>query len=78
MTIEPAIRASETIQCSHPLYSFFAFYRYYILEEKYKAPVKFNLDHPAYFKKRDKLMELTNDESLRPYWLACLLSFASG
>lgn len=58
-----------------PIYGVFAFYRYYVLQDKYKAIVKFNLDHQAYFSKRDQIMETVNDGDLREYWKACILSF---
>jgi len=44
---------NETIVVSDPLSAVFCYYRYYIFMEKYKAIMKFNLNHPAYFKMRD-------------------------
>ena len=52
--VEPPQWLKDIMITSQPLATAFAFYRYYLLQPKYKAIVKFDLDHPAYFKKRDK------------------------
>jgi len=73
--VEPPQWLKDIMITSQPLAAAFAFYRYYLLQPKYKAIVKFDLDHPAYFKKRDKLLELTQDDEFRAYFLAAILSF---
>ena len=76
LNIEEAERCKETIVVKqNPLYAVFAYYRYYVLMEKYKAIVRFNLNHKAYFGKRDAILELANDQALSPYWKASILSF---
>merc|ERR1712224_660236 len=65
--IEDPEMCSDIMMTSQPLAALFAFYRYYLLQPKYKAIVKFNLDHPAYFKKRDAILELVSDENFRNY-----------
>ena len=72
---------SDSITTENPLYAIFAFYIYYLMlgdkEEpekcKYKAIVKFNLDHKAYFSKRDKIIEFVYNKDLSLYWEACIL-----
>lgn len=60
--ISPAEQVEEHIQTSNPLYLVLLYYRYYMLRHngasssKYKSIVKFNLDHKAYFSKRDRLI----------------------
>ena len=51
-----------------PVFGLFIFYKYYLDLEKYKAIVKFDLDHKAYFKKRDELVTLANNEKFKTYW----------
>ena len=48
----------DTMITTQPLASLLAFYRYYLLQPKYKAPLKFDLDHPAYFSKRDSILDI--------------------
>jgi len=47
----------EIVKCKDPLFAIFVYYRYYIYQGKYKAMLKFNLDHPNYFGRRDQLIE---------------------
>lgn len=69
-------QANETIIVkSNPLFAVYAYYRYYVLQEKLMAIVKFNLDHQAYFSKRNEIMAVVNDAELRDYWNAALFSF---
>ena len=51
--VKPAQSFKESIVVPNPLIGVFAYYRYYLLLEKYKSIVKFNLNHSAYFSKRD-------------------------
>jgi len=53
-------RAKDTIlvKDGKPLYALYGFIRYYLFQEKYKAIVKFNLNHKAYFSKRDAIIKL--------------------
>ena len=60
---------------SEPIFGLYIYFKYYLELEKYKAIVKFDLDHKAYFKKRDELVSLANDPKLKSYWEACILSF---
>lgn len=49
----------------------FAFYRYYLHQanNKYKGAIlKFNMDHPNYFSKRDEIMESVEEETMSAYW----------
>jgi hypothetical protein len=48
-----AERYNETVICKNPLYAVFAYFRYYLFQGKYKSMLKFNLNHPAYFDRRD-------------------------
>jgi hypothetical protein len=41
---------------------------------KYVPIVKFNLDHKAYFSKRDKLVGFASDKDFNLYWQACILN----
>jgi hypothetical protein len=63
---------SEVVQVESPLFACFVYTRYYLFQGKFKAMLKFNLDHPAYFKKRDALIEMTKEN--QRYWAACILS----
>lgn len=67
----------DTMVTAQPLSAVLAFYRYYLLQPKYKAIVKHDLDHPAYFKKRDRILELISQEKHRTYFTAANLSFLS-
>jgi len=40
------------------LYALFGLLRYYLYQEKYKSIIKFNLNHRAYFSKRDEIIKL--------------------
>jgi hypothetical protein len=62
-----------------PLIALFAFMRYYLVlaAGKYKSIVKFNLNHPAYFKKRDEIVGLAQESAFQSYWHACILSLIS-
>ena len=62
---------------SQPLAAIFAFYRYYLLQPKYKAIVKFNLNHAKYFEKRDSILEVVSDSQYKAYFTATILSFMS-
>ena len=42
---------------------------------KYKAIVKFNLDHPKYFERRDKLADFVNEEANKDYIRLMLINF---
>ena len=70
---------NDQIHTENPLFSLFAFYRYYLMlggkedKCKYKAIVKFNLDHKAYFSKRDKIIEFVDTKDYFLYWQACIL-----
>jgi hypothetical protein len=69
LNIDEPERYEEIIRLTqNPVFAVFAFYRYYILKEKYKAVVKFNMDHKAYFGKRDQLVKLVNQQNLSEYW----------
>ena len=61
LSIDPAERPTETIQTQSPLHLAFGYYSYYLLKEKYKGFVKYDMDHPAYFAKRDAILEAVND-----------------
>ena len=77
LTIHSPERPSESIETKSPLFLAFAYYQYYLLKQKYKGFVKFDMNHPAYFDKRDTLLESVNDPSLSPYWQACIISLVS-
>jgi len=53
-------RAKDTVlvKDGKPLYALFGLLRYYLFQEKYKAIIKFNLNHRAYFSKRDEIIKL--------------------
>ena len=59
---------SDSIHTNTPIYGVFAFYKYYLMlggkEDtcKYKAIVKFNLDHKKYFSKRDQIIEYVQNK----------------
>jgi hypothetical protein len=67
------------VKDGQPLFALFAFLRYYLCLQagKYKSIVKFNLNHPAYFKKRDELVGLAQDNAFQSYWHACIISLIS-
>lgn len=76
LSIEDPERHSQLVAVkSDPLFAVFAWYRYYILQDKYKSVVKFNFEHPAIHAKRDQIMEEVNKEELSEYWKATILSF---
>ena len=77
LNIDEPEYCSDEIQTSNPLFAMFAFYRYYLMltadkdepsKCKYKAIVKFNLDHNAYYSKRDAIIELVDDAEYQLYW----------
>ena len=74
--IADPVRAKDTILVKEgkPIYALYALARYYIHLQKYKAIVKFDLDHKAYFSKRDAIIKMAQDKSLQQYWLASILS----
>ena len=41
------------ISVSDPMLSLFAFYRFYVHQNKFKAITKTNLSHPKYIERRD-------------------------
>lgn len=53
-------RARDTIlvKSQQPLFALYAFIRYYLYQTKYKAIIKYNLNHKAYFSKRDTIVKL--------------------
>ena len=72
---KPESQPEETILINSPIFGIFLYYKYYLDLEKYKSVLKFNMDHKAYFKKRDELLAKANDPKLKNYWQACILSF---
>jgi hypothetical protein len=40
---------------------------------KYKAIVKFNLDHKKYFSKRDEIIKFVNNNDYYLYWQSAIL-----
>jgi hypothetical protein len=68
-------KPEDTIKMNQPIFGLFIYFKYYLDLEKYKAIVKFNLDHKAYFKKRDELVNMANIKKYKTYWEACILSF---
>jgi hypothetical protein len=75
ITVEEAEYFSKVVPTkTNPLFAVFAFVRYYILLEKYKAVAKFNFEHKAIDKKVDQIMEQANDEELTNYFKAAILS----
>jgi hypothetical protein len=75
LNIDPFERHKETVVVQNPLAAVFCYYRYYIFQEKYKAIVKFNLNHKAYFSKRDAIVSLADNKKLTSYFNASILSF---
>lgn len=73
LEIANPIRVSEQIHVENPMFAMFAYYRYYIMQEKYKSIVKFNLDHSKYFEKRDEIIEYVDNKDFLLYWQACIL-----
>ena len=62
---------NEKISTNQPLLGMFAFYRYYLHQanNKYKGAIlKFNMDHPNYFSKRDEIMESVEEDTMLAYW----------
>lgn len=65
---------SDLIEVGNPLFAVFGFFRYYLLQQKYKAIVKAKLDHPRYYEMRDQIVEQVEESELGKYWTGCLLS----
>ena len=79
LEIAKADHCFDQIHTENPLFALFAFYRYYCMLGgkddacKYKAIVRFNLDHKRYFSKRDELIEFADNKDYYLYWQACIL-----
>ena len=67
LDIAKAEYSYDHVHSENPLFALFAFYRYYCMLGnkgdpcKYKAIVKFNLNHSRYFKKRDQIIEFVDN-----------------
>ena len=71
--VEPPEHYKDTMLTPQPLFALFLFYRYYLLQPKYKSIVKHNLNHPAYLKRRDQLIEMAGSPHIKSYLTGSLL-----
>ena len=82
LEIEDPIISSDIVEFDkdgpiHPLYGLHTLSRYYLYLQKYKGPVKYDLDHSAYHSKKEEILEFVNDEEMVDYWKLCIFSMCA-